>query len=185
MLTALKSKSGVTVLEGVIALGLLALVMAGSFGVLLSSSRQTMEPDIYEEMILAVEKANDMLKEYAANYSYDTFLKDKTQKYHLDEFRNGLCPETAFSDLNCLLPAICDLSTSEFRLIPLDDSGSNFSSNWPKSANVKWEGKGNPEMYKYEGYGGFRLLRDSTDFKNGGIPTVGMRYYIKCNGYQL
>ena len=183
MLTTLKNKSGVTVLEGVIALGLLALVMAGSFGVLLSSSRQTMEPDIYEEMILAVEKANDMIKEYAANYSYYDFLKDKTQKYHLQEFRNGLCSDD-FQDLNCLLPAICDLSTSEFKVTPLDNSGSNFTANWPKEAAIQWEGKGNAAMYK-EDASGFKLLRDSTDYKNGGIPTVGMKYYIKCNGYQL
>lgn len=184
MLATLKNKSGVTVLEGVIALGLLALVMAGSFGVLLSSSRQTMEPDIYEEMILAVEKANDMLKEYSANYSYDTFLKNKTDKYHLTDFQNGLC-DTTFTDLNCLLPAICDLSSSEFKLTPLDGSGSNFSSNWPKDANMKWEGKGNADMYKEEAGSGFKLLRDSTDYKNGGNPTVGMGFYIKCNGYQL
>ena len=34
----LKNRAGVTVLEGVIALGLLALITAGAFGVLLSAS---------------------------------------------------------------------------------------------------------------------------------------------------
>ena len=54
----LSKKTGVTILEGLIALGLLALVAAGTFGVLLSVSRKAGSPDIRESMILAVERAN-------------------------------------------------------------------------------------------------------------------------------
>ena len=45
----LKSKKGVTILEGLIALALLALVATGTFAVLLSSSRKSSQPDIRED----------------------------------------------------------------------------------------------------------------------------------------
>ena len=47
----IKNKKGVTILEGLIALGLLAAVSVGIFGVLLSLSRKSYEPDIREEML--------------------------------------------------------------------------------------------------------------------------------------
>lgn len=58
------NKKGVTILEGLIALGLLALVATGTFGVLLSISRQSTEPDVREEMVYAVEKAHHLLQGY-------------------------------------------------------------------------------------------------------------------------
>ncbi len=58
----LHDQKGVTVLEGLIALLLLAVISIGTFGVLLSASRKTTEPDIREEMILAVERANQALR---------------------------------------------------------------------------------------------------------------------------
>lgn len=58
----LTAKDGVTLLEGVIALGLLALVAGGAFAVLLSASRQTTQPDIREEVVLTVKGINDRLQ---------------------------------------------------------------------------------------------------------------------------
>ena len=61
-----RKRKGVTILEGLISLGLLALVASGTFGVLLSISRQASSPDIREEMVWAVERAHEQLQMYAA-----------------------------------------------------------------------------------------------------------------------
>lgn len=102
----LNNKTGVTILEGLIALGLLALVAGGTFGVLLSVSRKASKPDIREEMILAVERANELLMRYSVPSS-STNLPD--------EANNGLCNngDKTLSvgdnkNINCMLPAICD-----------------------------------------------------------------------------
>lgn len=74
MIAIFNNKKGVTVLEGLIALGLLALVATGTFSVLLSVSRKGTNPDMREEMIYAVEKANNLLQGYIlhqANYTAD------------------------------------------------------------------------------------------------------------------
>ena len=52
----LQNRKGVTLLEGLIALALLAMIVVGTFGVLLSSSRKTTAPDKREEMVLAAER---------------------------------------------------------------------------------------------------------------------------------
>jgi len=105
----LHNKKGVTVLEGLIALGLLSMVAAGAFAVLLSSARQTSQPDFREEMLLAVEKANDALQQYVI---------DREGLLHPDTYmEKGLCPNvidtvplssTFTHHINCMLPAICD-----------------------------------------------------------------------------
>jgi len=98
----LKNKKGVTILEGLIALGLLAMVAGGTFGVLLSVSRKASRPDIREEMILAVERANEQLQVYVSTAATPS------------HFQNGLCggdssPLAEGShDIKCKLPAICD-----------------------------------------------------------------------------
>lgn len=118
----LKNKTGVTILEGLIALGLLALVAGGTFGVLLSVSRKSSQPDIREEMLLAVERANEQLQAYAR-------FDDDARSQADDIFQNGLCgysgavPTITDSaplnsgehDISCLLPAICDPDLSGFR----------------------------------------------------------------------
>ncbi|MBO5010843.1 MAG: hypothetical protein J6J74_04450 [Elusimicrobiaceae bacterium] len=108
----LKNKKGVTILEGLIALGLLALVAGGTFGVLLSVSRKSSQPDIREEMLLAVERANEQLQMYASGTSSSDLPT---------EYQNGLCNngDTSLSsgthDIKCMLPAICDPNNkSEF-----------------------------------------------------------------------
>ncbi len=124
----LQSKAGVTVLEGVIALGLLAVITAGSFGVLLSVSRQATQPDMREEMALAVEKANDQLK--AMLLFADADLQTMAKDYLPDSFSDtshsiyALCPDNSSEtnplqvgtdiSIECLLPPICDPNSSEF-----------------------------------------------------------------------
>lgn len=106
----LKNKKGVTILEGLIALGLLALVAGGTFGVLLSVSRKASQPDIREEMLLAVERANEQLQLYA-NGNTGNFQTG---------FQNGLCSngDTSLAigthSIACMLPAICDARRSNF-----------------------------------------------------------------------
>ncbi len=108
----LQSKRGVTVLEGLIALGLLAIVAGGTFGVLLSVSRQAGQPDIQEEMILAVERANEQLQMYRMDAEPSSLVPDY--------FKKGLCggDDYPLSEgehrINCMLPPICDTNTSNF-----------------------------------------------------------------------
>ncbi len=115
----LTKKTGVTVLEGLIALGLLALVAGGTFGVLLSVSRKTGTPDIREEMALAVERANELLPMYAPLKSDGTNMASLKLP---NRYQRGLCediddpsPMSLDShDIRCLLPPICDESNSSF-----------------------------------------------------------------------
>jgi len=132
MCKLLTNNRGVTLLEGVIALGLLALVAGGAFGVLLSASRQNTQPDIREEMIWAVEKAHRQLQAYVGSYLVTNTLPTNLQ--------NGLCENGDTIPLNvgshnidCMLPPICDRG-----------NGSSFSYNvetrvlpFPSSADVE------------------------------------------------
>ena len=112
----LTKKTGVTVLEGLIALGLLALVAGGTFGVLLSVSRKTGTPDIREEMALAVERANELLPMYAPLLQ-DSNMSDAGIA---DEYKEGLCSKDdsplspGEHHIECLLPPICDEQNSSF-----------------------------------------------------------------------
>lgn len=109
-------KTGVTVLEGLIALGLLALVAGGTFGVLLSVSRKTGTPDIREEMSLAVERANELLPMYAPLLQGSNMSDAKIA----DAYKKGLCGKDDSPVLpgkhaiKCLLPPICDEQNSSF-----------------------------------------------------------------------
>lgn len=115
----LSKKAGVTVLEGLIALGLLAMVAAGTFGVLLSVSRKTNSPDVREEMVLAVERAHNLLQMYEFGQNYE-----EGNTFH-EDFQSGLCgnysiplpdssnPEDEYH-IECLLPAMCDRNNSSF-----------------------------------------------------------------------
>ena len=112
-------KTGVTVLEGLIALGLLALVAGGTFGVLLSVSRKTGTPDIREEMSLAVERANELLPMYAPLKSDGSNMASLKLP---NRYQSGLCedindpsPMSLNShEIPCLLPPICDEQNSSF-----------------------------------------------------------------------
>lgn len=151
----LKNKKGVTLLEGLIALGLLALVTAGSFGVLLSISRQASQPDIREEMALAVEKAHQQLQRYTYEDTYTSIPAD---------IRFGLCGESSgdpFSsgshDIECLLPAICDPANSSFTY-----NVTNSEMNITLPANSI-----------------------SGNFVYTDVDSVKVQFEIKCNGFTL
>lgn len=121
----LTKKKGVTILEGLIALGLLALVAAGTFGVLLSVARKSGAPDIREEMVLAVERANDQLQMYSSG-----IVSGMTNSKLYEQYANGMCggslipAEVKVSDsspmsigshnIKCMLPPLCDYSNSTF-----------------------------------------------------------------------
>ena len=118
-------KNGVTILEGLIAMGLLALVAAGTFGVLLSVARKSGAPDIREEMVLAVERANDQLQMYSPG-----MVSTMSDNKLYEQYANGMCggslipsdvrhtdssPMSLGShNIKCMLPPLCDFSTSSF-----------------------------------------------------------------------
>ena len=108
-------KAGVTVLEGVIALGLLALVAGGAFGVLLSSSRRSTQPDVREEMVWAVEKAHEQLKAYLGGASAP---EGEPVKKWGDMCIRPASGEDLFvageHQIKGCLPTVCDPNTSKF-----------------------------------------------------------------------
>ncbi|WP_428078558.1 type IV pilus modification PilV family protein [Candidatus Avelusimicrobium faecicola] len=122
-----KSKKGVTLLEGLIAMVLLAVVATGSFAVLLSASRKSSGPDIREEMILAVEKAHMQLQAYVFSRDFTLTKKDSENEDLVPlAYQNGLCGHSgtmAVDDttplasgthnIKCLLPLICDSDAAD------------------------------------------------------------------------
>ena len=110
------NKKGVTLLESLIALMLLAIVATGTFGVLLSVTRTSATPDIREEMTMAIEKADEKLRAAYADYLAG------------NDSMKGLCydpndPSSSIDNnpwegtnhnINCLLPDICDMAHSSF-----------------------------------------------------------------------
>ena len=105
-----KNKRGVTLLEGLIALVLLALVATGTFSVLLSTSRKSTTPDIQEEMSLAVEQAYKLLQAYMSDPSASGGLCGGDD--------NPLSEDTGSNNnwhvVNCLLPKICDQRSPKY-----------------------------------------------------------------------
>lgn len=167
----LTNKKGVTILEGLIALGLLALVAAGTFGVLLSVSHKASQPDLREEMVYAVEKANDLLQMYAQEMSNpNTSVATGIQQ--------GLCGGVTLNqvidttplsegehEIPCLLPVICDPDTSTFNYTV---DGSNVTLSLDTD-----DGK--------------KINRDNYQVDSGN-PTAPMRritFNITCNGFTL
>lgn len=159
----LTSKAGVTVLEGVIALGLLAVVTAGAFGVLLSAARKSTQPDMREEMVLAVEQAKDKLQVYINTALSENPIANAKLPEGLAQ---GLCgpgisDTTPLSvgnhNIKCLLPRICDEDHSDSHFTYTVGALSDFSH--PVSAN---------------------------DLENGLVPqTRTITFDIACNGYEL
>ena len=106
-----KNKLGITLLEGLIALGLLSLAATATFGVLLSVSRKSSRSDIREEMLWAVERAHERLQMYNG-------LSD-TEVQSMPSAQQGLCGvETPYRHpldtgephtITCMLPPLCDL----------------------------------------------------------------------------
>ncbi len=151
----LKSKKGVTILEGLIALMLLALVATGTFAVLLSTSRKSSAPDIREEMALAVERANNLVQAYVL----PSGMTDLGSAWCngssgcTTNFATGLCGNdlspmgTGTHIINCMLPPICDPRQSRFayivntvnKSIPLTAQDSQSSSSSSTMYSVRYE----------------------------------------------
>lgn len=194
MKTILKGKSGVTVLEGVIALGLLALITAGAFGVLLSASRQSSLPDMHEEMIYAVEKAADQLQVYIEasatgelGYSHlpgvlkcglcgeldasgeCKAVSDASQGYTTD--RTPLSTDSGKNphEINCMLPPSCD-----------KNNGSSFSYTVSSGSAVN-------TYLVADDLEGTGTLAHGDDYDMTTPSTTGKQitFTIRCNGYEL
>lgn len=166
----LTKKKGVTILEGLIALGLLALVAAGTFGVLLSVARKSGAPDIREEMVLAVERANDQLQMYSSG-----IVSGMTNSKLYEQYANGMCggslipAEVKVSDsspmelgshnIKCMLPPLCDYSNSTFTYTVREAS------------------------FNTHNYGASNMV---TDYASA-FPTKGRQvtFNITCNGFTL
>lgn len=116
----LKGKKGVTILEGLIALSLLALVATGTFAVLLSTSRKSSQPDTREEMALAVEKASQLLQVYIySSANYLTSDMQTTVDTPLCEGYDSTSPLAigVKHNIACLLPPLCDRNKSSFTYV--------------------------------------------------------------------
>lgn len=115
------NSKGLTLLEGLIALSLLAIVVTGTFAVLLSTSRRTSTPDIREELVLAVERAHEQLQTYVTMEFFPLSTADSSGNIVPAAFRNGLCGAAARNavtdnnplgdgthNIKCMLPLVCD-----------------------------------------------------------------------------
>lgn len=153
----LKSKCGVTILEGLIALTLLALVATGTFAVLLSTSRKSAVPDLREEMILAVEKVSRKIQMYIA--ADGTNLSSLE---HVGSYSGASVLSSGSHSIKDELPPICDSSKSDFTYtVSLVDPASRKSGT-PKPLADDLETVGATAAKAYE-----------------------ISFSIKCNGYTL
>ena len=159
----LNNKVGVTILEGLIALGLLALVAGGSFAVLLSVSRQSSQPDIREEMAYAVEKANDELQLFTKLPS-DVAVPTGYPKGLCDDDETPLKVWTSGDkiehNIDCRLPPLCDVN---------QDSHFKYFVYNVQTVNLK------------DKIG--EALRDEDAVEN--MPVIKVQFEITCNGYKL
>ena len=195
----LTKKKGVTILEGLIALGLLALVAAGTFGVLLSVARKSGAPDIREEMILAVEKAHMQLQAYVFSRDFTLTKKDSENEDLVPlAYQNGLCGHSGTMvvddttplasgthNIKCLLPLICDSDA-------VDDSNEDTGS---KSCFVYRVNPNDVVNAKLPKAARERPL--STNWNTGVYNTADgvqpqdissgktIHFEIRCNGYTL
>ena len=192
-----RNKKGVTVLEGLISLGLLSIVAVGIFGVLLSISRKTNEPDLREEVAMAVERAQEGLQLYAGLEDMNTDVSMWTTPVGSNlVLPTGLCsndPDTSIIDntplalgvhqIDCLLPPICDPARS------------SFSYEVHASEDYAWltnlgEGCGTACPYDYDNEA---KVFHGYDSESGTWTTGDLNYAkgrpieftITCNGYRL
>ena len=179
-------------MEGVIALGLLALVTAGAFGVLLSAARQGSEPDLREEMALAVGKVNDLLKMYQ-----EAQIGGIARGYVPETFDSGLCGHSEDEDyrvadnnldgplgvgkhtINCMLPPICDRSngsTFVYEVMGPTQLSSNSRLKWSDLEGDRNSG-GGTHPYGNDDYYTMAPAESAN--------VLEIRYTIRCNGYEL
>ena len=203
----LKNKKGITLLEGLIALVLLSIVVSGTFGVLLSSSRKSSGPDIQEEMALAIERANKLLQAYVYYVGAEEFNEVFSP--------NGLCnyddeggpfgpgvEDSGQHDLHCLLPPICNRTSYRHRPDKLlfyyeIDEPELYE---PTSQHVEDSFRGAPYSLLKENengtypsdrlVSGVAVAKVSNGLKEQYVEQAGIKvrrvhFYIKCNGFSL
>lgn len=163
-----KNKLGITLLEGLIALGLLSLAATATFGVLLSTSRKSSRSDIHEEMLLAVERAHERLQMY--NGLSDTELGNLPNQY------KGLCGRADGTNtdsnplgagthtITCMLPPLCDLQR---------DSSFSYT--------VKLEDMQAVQHALFDPYAENAVANVSTPL----FQRKNIQFDIKCNGFTL
>ncbi len=99
----LKNKKGVTLLEGLIAIGLLAMVSVSTFSVLLSISRRAKQPDLREDMLLSIEKTNAELQKHIGDPNFNNLR---------------ICPvvglNAAGNPASCMAPIKCTVLGQSF-----------------------------------------------------------------------
>lgn len=99
----LKNKKGVTLLEGLIAIGLLAMVSVSTFSVLLSISRRAKQPDLREDMLLSIEKTNAELQKHIGDPNFNNLY---------------ICPvvglNAAGNPASCMAPIKCTMLGQSF-----------------------------------------------------------------------
>ena len=175
----LKSKKGVTILEGLIALALLALVATGTFAVLLSASRTSSQPDIREEMALAVEKAAQKLQVYVYPDGFDPDDVDGIST----AVTKGLCGtqdalyvlEEGKHNIDCLLPPICDANKSSFTY-----TVEELTTGLPKTTSSAMPMRTSDQMQKKDPDGN-NVGEEDIDGEYARTVT----FEITCNGFTL
>ena len=83
------NKKGVTLLEGLIAMALLAMVALGTFSVLLSSSRRSSVPEMREETFVSIEAAQKALQTFSPSLDEDMVKDEDTVEFY-DTFTKNL-----------------------------------------------------------------------------------------------
>ena len=165
----LTSKKGVSLLEGLIALLLLALVATGTFAVLLSTSRRSSQPDIREEMALAVERAMNKLQVYVKP-SDGTLPTGYVSGYgnaklcSEDTYGTALATtsSTTYHNISCMLPPICD------------SSNSSFTYEVSESSSIKTKLSGQFTEIGSLNFSGITMKQP-----------YSIKFHITCNGYRL
>lgn len=156
-----KNKKGVTILEGLVAMGILAMVAVGVFGVVLSISRKSTQPDIREEMVYAVEQAYRDLQMYTS--TDPTYPLSPTDPPCICEQtgcseKNPLFADADPRDISCRLPHLCDPNQSSF------------------TYTVQSQ-----DTFPYTGLS----LNESNNMVTAGLNRYTINFSITCNGFKL
>jgi len=177
---------GVTLLEGLIALLLLAVVAVGTFSVLLSVSRQPAQPDIQEEMLFAVERANNLLQLYTyfLGTSDDNSPHTNTRIINQLQHYFGTTPLSVgvhnSTNLRKLLPVICDRDDTNNSPSTLTYTVTREDVNLDVKTAV---GLGESESDAYLTTGAWN--DNVYSYTAANIPVVKVEFNITCNGYTL
>ena len=168
-----KSKEGVTILEGLVAMGVLAMVAVGVLGVVLSISRKSNQPDIREEMAYAVEQAYHDLQLYTSTdpnsplpagsgipcmCSADPCHEGDPDAMH------PLAVTSEERPIDCRLPSLCDGAKSSFSYRVMS------SDNFPNPS----------QLQQFPAGGATPSLENWSQIRN-----LSVNFSITCNGYKL